>query len=390
VPENRPKPPGTIRLGRIAGSDVLVSGSWFLVAGLIAVLVAPRAEVVAPGLGFWAYAVGFGFAVLLYGSVLLHEASHAVVARLFGFRVSTITLHFLGGATAIEGEARRPRQEFWIAVVGPLTSIGVGLASLALLPVTPDGLPRLAVEALAGANLLVGVLNLVPGLPLDGGRVLKSAVWTLSGDQHRATLVAGWGGRVVALLVLLWPVVLELGLGRRPQLVDYGIAFVVAVFLWTGAGASIASARIRRRLPGLAARGLARRSLAVPADLPVSEAVRRAHEAEAGGIVTLGPDGVPAGLVNEAALAAVPEERRPWMPISTVARSLSERTALPADLSGEGLIAALGRSPAPEYLVVEDDGRLHGVLVTADVERAFRRTDGRPATSPGRTAAPGH
>ncbi|WP_299055024.1 site-2 protease family protein [uncultured Nocardioides sp.] len=385
MPENRAHPRGTIRLGRVAGSDVLVSGSWFLVAALIAVLVAPRAELVAPGLGPWAYVVGFGFAVLLYGSVLLHEASHAVVARLFGFRVSAITLHFLGGMTAIEGEARRPRQEFWIAVVGPLTSLGVGLVALAALPVTPDGIPRLAVEALAGANLLVGVLNLVPGLPLDGGRVLKSAVWTVSGDQHRATLVAGWGGRVVALLVLLWPVALELGFRRTPQLIDYAIAFIVAVFLWTGAGASITSARVRSRLPGLAARSLARRSLTVPANTPVAEAVRRAHAAEAGGIVTLDAHGVPTGLVNEAALAAVPEDRRPWLPVSSVTRTLSDRIALAADLTGEDLVAALGRSPAPEYLVVEPDGHLHGVLVTADVERAFRRLDRRSGRDPGRT-----
>ncbi|GAA1909003.1 hypothetical protein GCM10009737_07650 [Nocardioides lentus] len=372
MPASRPRPRGTIRVGSVAGSDVLVSGSWFLVAALIAVLVAPRAELVQPGLGGWAYVAGFVFAVLLYGSVLLHEASHAVVAKRYGFTVSSITLHFLGGMTAIEGEARKPRQEFWIAVVGPLTSIAVGLGALALLLVTPDGLPRLAVEALAAANLLVGVLNLVPGLPLDGGRVLKSAVWRLSGDPHRGTVVAGWGGRATAVLMLGWPLLLQYGLGRTPQLVDYLLAFVIAVFLWSGANAAMAAARVRRRLPGLAARSLARRSIAVPAPTPLAEAVRRAQEAEAGGIVTLDADGHPAGLVDEAALLAVPAERRPWVPVSTVARTLTDAATMPAGLVGEGLVAALGRAPAPTYLVVEDDGRIHGVLVTGDVERAFR------------------
>jgi Zn-dependent protease len=127
-----PRPPGTFKLGTIAGSDVLVSSSWFLIAGLIAVLMAPRVEQVQPDLGAWKYVAGLAFAVILYGSVLLHEASHAIVARRYGFPVRSITLHFLGGMTAIEGESRTPRQEFWIAVVGPLTSLAVGGVALGL------------------------------------------------------------------------------------------------------------------------------------------------------------------------------------------------------------------------------------------------------------------
>src|SRR5690242_14500174 len=170
---------------------------------------APRVEQVSPGLGPLKYVAGLAFAVVLYLSVLLHEASHAVVARRYGFPVSSITLHFLGGMTSIEGEARKPKQEFLIAVVGPLTSLAVGVVALGLRQVTPDGLLLMAVEGLAGANLIVGVLNLVPGLPLDGGRVLKSIVWRLTGNVHRGTIAAGWGGRVVAVAVVLWPVLQE-------------------------------------------------------------------------------------------------------------------------------------------------------------------------------------
>ena len=126
------RPAGTLQVGTVAGTDILVSSSWFLVAGLIAVVISPRVEEVSPGLGAWKYLAGFLFAVLLYLSVLLHEISHAVMAKRYGFPVSSITLHFLGGMTAIEGEARRPREEFMIAVVGPLTSIAVGAAALAL------------------------------------------------------------------------------------------------------------------------------------------------------------------------------------------------------------------------------------------------------------------
>ena len=206
-PPRASRPPGTFRIGSIAGSDVLVSSSWFLVAALIAFVMAPQVDARRPGLGGWKYVVGVVFAIVLYLAVLLHEASHALAARHYGFEVHSITLHFLGGVTAIEGEARTPRQEFWIAVVGPITSLAVGAVAAALWFVTPDGLLLLTVEGLAGANLLIGVLNLVPGLPLDGGRVLKAAVWRLTGrvdsgvdrgrvgrTDHRRRGPAGPGG----------------------------------------------------------------------------------------------------------------------------------------------------------------------------------------------------
>ena len=126
--QETPRAPGTIKVGSLGGVDVLITSSWFIVAALIAMIMAPRVDEVQPGLGAWKYVAGLAFAVVLYFSVLLHEASHALTARRYGFPVTAITLHFLGGMTAIEGEARRPREEFWIAVVGPLTSIVVPVA----------------------------------------------------------------------------------------------------------------------------------------------------------------------------------------------------------------------------------------------------------------------
>ena len=371
-PQPRTRPPGTIKIGTVAGADVLVSSSWFLVAGLIAIIVAPAVEAVQPGLGAWKYVAGVAFAVILYLSVLLHEASHAIAARHYGFGISSITLHFLGGMTAIEGEARTPRQEFVIAVVGPITSIAVGLAALALRPFTPDGLLLMAVDGLAGANLLVGALNLVPGLPLDGGRVLKSAVWRISGNVHVGTIVAGWGGRVTAVAVMAWPLLQEPLLGAPADVLDFALAFIIALFLWSGSTAAMASARLRRRLPHLVARNLARRTLAVPSDLPLAEAVRRAQAAGAHAIVTTTSGGAPMGVVSEAAVTATPEERRPWVQVATVARTLDDGLRLPADLQGEELVVALGRNPATEYLLQDADGSIVGVLSTADVDRAFR------------------
>jgi Zn-dependent protease len=132
-----PRPPGTLRIGSVAGTPVYVQSSWFLVAALIAVVMAPRVDQVQPGLGVGKYVAGLAFAVVLYGSVLLHEVSHALMARRFGYPVSSIQLNFLGGLTAVEGEARSPRHEALIAAVGPLTSIVVGIGAVGLWFVTP-------------------------------------------------------------------------------------------------------------------------------------------------------------------------------------------------------------------------------------------------------------
>jgi Zn-dependent protease len=371
-PDAPRRPPGTLRIGQIGGVDVLVRSSWLLVAAIISVMLAPAVEQVEPGLGAGKYVAGLAFAVLLYLSVLLHEASHALMAQHYGLPVRSITLHFLGGVTEIDGEPDTPGREFGVSVVGPLTSLAVGVAAIPLAVLAPDStLLDLAAKGLAGANLVVGVLNLVPGLPLDGGRVLRAIVWKITGSPHQGTVVAGWGGRVAALLVLAYPFTRQFLLGVPADLTDYVFAFVIASFLWTGASASIMSARVRRRLPSLQARSLARRTLMVPDDLPLAEAVRRAQDEQAGSIVVLDAQGVPSAIVNEAAVLATPEDRRPWLPVSAVARSLEPGLTFPADIAGEPLILAMQKVPASEYLLVDGDGSIFGVLVTDDVDKAF-------------------
>lgn len=357
---------------------MLVRSSWIFVAILLAYLLAPQVERIQPGLGAWKYVAGLAYAVLLYLTVLLHEMSHALMAKHHGLQVRWIILSFLGGMTAIEGESRTPGEEFRIAVVGPLTSLAVGGVALLLGQFLPHGLLGMAVLGVAIMNIVIGGLNLVPGLPLDGGRVLQSAVWKGTGSSFRGTVVAAWAGRVVAVLALLWPLFFLVVTGRRADFLDYLLAWVVAAFLWSGATASLANVRIRQRLPLLRARDLARRVIAVPADLSVAEAVRRAQEAGAGGIVVHTGDERISGVVSEAALLATPPDRRPWQAVSSVARSMEEGMVLPADIAGEELVHALTRTPAAEYVLVEPDGDVYGLLSTVDVDRAFADVGRRP------------
>ncbi len=280
-----------MRLGTVAGIGVHVRASWFLVAALIALLMGQRIELVAPGLGNLTYVAGAAFAVLLYLSVLLHEVSHALAAKSFGMTVSSIELHFLGGVTTIEQEATSARREAVIAAVGPLTSLAVGVVCWVAAPLAPDGLMEFIVRALAGANLVIGALNLLPGLPLDGGRVLRAVVWGATGRPLTGSVVAGWAGRGIACLGLAYPFLIAHYTDTEVQTVDLLLGGVLAVFLWSGATQALALARLRARLPMLEARALARRALGVPHDLPLGEAVRRAQEQQAGGLVVLSSDG---------------------------------------------------------------------------------------------------
>lgn len=363
-----------MRIGQVAGIDILVRASWLLVAVLIAVLLGPRIAQVAPGLGGLTYVAGLVFAVLLYLSVLLHELSHALAAKAFKLPVRSVTLHFLGGVTEIHGEPETPGREFVISVVGPLASLAVGGAALAGALVTPEEtLIWLTLTGLGWANVFVGALNLVPGLPLDGGRILRALVWSVTRRPHLATAVSGWSGRVVAVLAVSAPLLLQEFGQFQPRIIDFVLAAVVGLFLWQGATQALLAAKIRSKLPAVRARLLARRAVTVPPDLPLSEGIRRANRERAGAMVVVTGDGRPSAVVNEAALTATPQERRPWVTCAAVARDLQPGMLLDADLDGERLLQAMQDTPASEYVLVEPSGDVYGVLATSDVDAAFTR-----------------
>jgi len=357
-------------MGRPFGIPVYVSPTWFVVAIVITVMFEPQvAEHVHRPVS---YLVALAYAVLLYASVLVHEIGHCVVARCFGLPVRAITLHILGGVSEIEQEPRTPGREFLVAAAGPLLSLilgAVGYTTLVLVPL-PD-VAVLLIEALTIANLIVGVFNLLPGLPLDGGRIVRAAVWKITGRQRTATVAAGWAGRVVAVAVLVLGAALSVSGGGRWLTVIW--AALVASFIWVGAGEAIRVARIRDRIPLLNARALARRAIRVPQSTPLAEAVRRAQEAGAGAIVAGGHDDDPLGIVSETAVLATPEHRRPWVDAASLTRTLDPGMILPADISGEDLVAAISRAPASEYLLVEPTGELYGVLAAEDISKTFAR-----------------
>ncbi|MFJ4808765.1 site-2 protease family protein [Streptomyces longwoodensis] len=388
-PQRPPEPRGGLLMGRPFGVPVYVAPSWFLVAALITWVFGGQLERVLPDLGAARYLVSLFFAVAFYASVLIHELAHTVAALRFKLPVRRIQLQFFGGVSEIEKEAETPGREFVLAFVGPLLSLVLaGVFYLAMKPVEPGTVPGVLLAGLMVSNLIVAIFNLLPGLPLDGGRMLRAVVWKLTGRPMTGTVAAAWVGRALAVAVLIGlPLLTQSGaLGSDAEdsvgmdtVTDALLAAILAAIIWTGAGNSLRMARLREHLPELRARNLTRRAVPVETDTPLSEALRRANDAGARALVVVDPHGEPLSLVREAAIVGVPEHRRPWVAVSGLAQDLTDGMRVSAELAGEDLLDVLRATPATEYLVVEETGEIYGVLSAADVERAFVRAMARPS-----------
>jgi Zn-dependent protease len=360
-----------VRIGRLFGVPVYATPAWFVIAALVTISYAPVVEARVPGIGPWKYLVSASFALLFYASVLVHELAHTLAALRGGLPVRRISLHLLGGVSEIEQPSRGPRQEAWIAGLGPLTSLGLAaVAYFVARPLAQDSVGRMLADALALSNLFVGAFNLMPGLPLDGGRVLAAVVWKQTGHRETGTVAAAKTGRVVAVLAVFVPAAVSIARGYAPDVVDLVWGGLIGSFIWAGAGQALKAAALQQRIPGLSARALTRRAIPVAAVTPLAEALRQAELAGASHLVVVDGEGRPIGLVHQAAALATPVDRRPWVPVGDVSRRLEPDGVVSANLTGEDLVAAIIRSPASEYLVVEPNGDVFGVLVTADVERA--------------------
>ncbi len=384
----RPRESGGILMGRPFGVPVYVAPSWFLVAALITWVFGGQLDRVLPQLGAARYLVSLFFAVAFYASVLVHELAHTVAALRFDLPVRRIQLQFFGGVSEIEKESESPGREFVLAFVGPLLSLVLaGVFYLALLAVAPDTVPGVLLAGLMVSNLIVAAFNLLPGLPLDGGRMLRAVVWKISGRPMTGTVAAAWTGRALAVAVLIGLPLLSYADGVRgagggsgvDSLTDALLAAILAAIIWTGAGNSLRMARLREHLPDLSARTLTRRAVPVQPDTPLSEALRRAGEAGARALVVTDPNGEAIGLVREAAIVGIPEHRRPWVAVSGLSQDIRPGMRVSAELTGEQLLDTLRETPATEYLVVEATGEIYGVLATSDVERAFVAAMAKPA-----------
>lgn len=364
-------------IGSVGGTPIILANSWFVIAGFTVIVFGPQLKSIIPSLGQMAYMVAFAYALLLLFSVLIHELAHAVAAKLYGWPTHKIVLNLWGGHTEFDFQKATPGRAVVVAFAGPVANFvlaGLGYVLQMLVP-TDTSLISVVTHLLAnifiGANLLIGIFNVLPGLPLDGGRLVESIVWKASGSQEKGTVAAGWAGRVIVVLIVIGAVILPLARGDEPDLTTTFIVLLLAGFLWMGASASIKGASMRLRLPTITAAALAAPAVGAPIDSSVAQlwSLRAMHPGVA--IVLYANDGRPAALVDENALANVPPHVAANTSAHAVSRSLSAGAHVPDSASGAELVQYLSGLADTEYAVIDSVGRVTGLLSQAKVVAAI-------------------
>jgi Zn-dependent protease len=365
-----------VYVGRPFGIPVYFDLTWILLAAYITYSYAPTFSRNGETPGARSYSLAFGVALLFAVSVLLHELAHSITAIRMNLPVRRVTILFFGGVSEISREPQTAARTYLVSVAGPLMSLVLScLGFAAIVAIDPHGTAKDLIGIFAALNGLVAAVNLLPGLPLDGGHVLRAAVWQLTGSAVKGTRVAAHAGRTLAAAI----VVAALVLASVPSLKSSSDATLLmgallGVYLWTGSSAELRQAGLAARIPDLNLRTLARLAIAVTGDTPLSESVRRAHALGARALVVTDHDGRPQGLVDEAKVATTPAQRQPWVTTGELSRALEPGLVLEADLTGEPLLDALRETPGTEYLVVDTDGRVVGVLLAADLMLALKAT----------------
>ncbi|MGV8978647.1 MAG: site-2 protease family protein [Cellulomonas sp.] len=361
-------------IGRAVGAPIVLAPSWLLAAVVLTAIFAPTVQARAPQLGALTYVVALGFVVLLFVSVLVHELAHGLVARSRGQVVHEFAITLWGGHTAFGGAAPTPATSALVAVVGPVANLVIGLVCWVAAQAVPAyGLAGLLLYAGAFSNGFVGLFNLVPGLPLDGGRVLEALVWRVTGDRHRGAVVAGWGGRVVAVAVVAWALLLPFVERSSPDLYTIVWALVIASFLWSGATGAIAAARTGRAVSAITVASIGLPATVVEAYVTLADADRARGLAGVDDVVVLAPDGRPAAYVDRAAAAAVAPEHRASTPVVAVSVVLPVGAVVDASLEGAALVQAISQttrmSPVVAALL---GGRVVALVRAVDVIAALR------------------
>jgi Zn-dependent protease/CBS domain-containing protein len=361
------------RVARIAGIEVRIDSSWAVIALLITYSMYLRVTLVYPDTPTGeAVALGILGAVLFFGSVLVHELAHALVSQARGIRVQDITLFLFGGATRARVESRGPTDEFLIAVVGPLTSGALAVLFGIIASVGRDVLPTPLAGTfgyLAWVNLLLAVFNLIPGFPLDGGRVLRSAIWRATGSFARATRIASMSGQAVGWLLVALGVVSLLA-GNLAG----GIWFAfIGWFLVQAARASYQELQLRHMLRGVEAEDvMARDLLRIPPELSLQDAVDDYFMRYDHGAFPVEEQGRTIGLLTLRGVRRVPKDQWSSQRARDLMVPLGDQVVVAPDDRMDDVLGKLQDSEAGRVLVVQD-GEVVGIITPSDLTRWLRR-----------------
>ena len=369
----------SLKLGRIFGIPIEVDASWFFVFFLVAsTLTTSYFPSALPDRGPVTYvALGFVTALAFFGSLVLHELAHSLVARAGGLRISKVTLFLFGGVSQLEDEPRGPGHEFVMAIAGPLTSVliavGAWFAFVALRAAGARDVLWVPLEYLALINASLAFFNLLPGFPLDGGRVLRALLWALTKDLLKATKWASRVGQALGSILIAIAV-----FGVLQGTFDLVWFAVMGWFLTSLAAGAYQQQLMRAALAEVPlSRIMSTPAVLAPADITLEE---MAHSYFLGGRHTRYPvvkDGRVIGLIDIDRVNEVPREEWPLMTVADVAaRDLRDVVATPQTSVDE----VLGRleSAGPGAILVVEDGRLAGIVTRSDIIRLVRETSRHP------------
>jgi Zn-dependent protease len=346
-----------VRAGRPFGIPLVIDLSWLITMVLA---VAATHSLWRPLAGVAAAGVSVAFWLVFFASVVAHELAHALVARALGILTADITLFVFGGTARITAEPDDAGDEALIAMAGPLVSVtiaGVGLLLGELLPGTVGEF----VFLLGLANLVLALFNLLPGFPLDGGRVVRALLWRAGGRRMSATRIAAWGGRALAGALVLGGIVAALVTGDPRFLLDT----LLGVFLWQAAGIGERAARAVDRLSSSTVGDYMTRAVpTVPAWTIVADVAARglAPVRESDRLVVIQGDGRPLGLLNRARLIGVPVLRWPNLTAGALAEPVDARLTARVDERADRFLSRYLATGGAEYLVLDRDGRPAGIV----------------------------
>lgn len=363
----------SLRVGRFFGIEVRIDASWLVIALLFGWVFYAQYVVEFPDLDQVAtILLATASVIVFFASVVLHELSHSVVARRLGIPVEGITLFLFGGVTTTRMDARQPRDEFLVAVVGPVTSLALAGAAWLVVRTLGGLLPApilFGVGYLGWLNLLLGVFNLLPGFPLDGGRVLRSILWRATGSLARATRKAAAAGRAIAAVLIAFGIFVFLG-------GNFGGLWMAAIgwFLFQAASAADQDMVMRVLLKDIRAADLMSPDLVtIPAAITIQEAIddyflRYDHSAFP--VADLDQP----GMITLRSVREVPPDQRGRRQVWTVMTRLDDVCTVTVDATMDEVMELLREHKQDRVLVVDDD-HIRGIITPRDVLRWVRRSE---------------
>ena len=377
--EDSTRPTPGLRLATIGGVPVYIGRSWPIIAVIIVATFSPQVASRHPDLGIRAYVVALAYAVLLLVSVLAHEAAHAVVATRAGYRVNRVVADLWGGHTAYESAAARPGASALVAIAGPAANALLALAGWLVIPHISGEITFEVIGAMILTNAFVAAFNLLPGLPLDGGFLVDSLVWRVTGSRESGLIAAGWCGRVVTVLVVLWFVGRPLLGGQQLDLFNVVWALFIGGFLWVGATNAIRSGRGSRLLAGIPIHTVWRRAASLPAHASAAQALALRTSGPGGTAVVVEDEGhIAIGLLDDEALRAIPQQSLGGVAVTSVMRQQPDGWVVEAtpDQSIATVVMTMQHLGIGAVPVRGPDGRIGGIVHAGDLEAALSR---RPA-----------